>query len=125
MYSTLEAIHIACVIASGGGFLLRGALMLADSPLLASRLVRVAPHVVDTILLVTGVAMAVIAQFSPLAQPWLAAKIGALVVYIVLGSIALRRGRTRAIRGAALAAALATYAYIVGVALTRSPSFGF
>jgi uncharacterized membrane protein SirB2 len=125
MYSTLEAVHIACVIASGAGFLLRGALMLADSPLLATRFARVAPHVIDTILLAAGVAMAVIAQLSPLAQPWLAAKIGALVVYIVLGSIALRRGRTHAIRGAAFAAALGIYAYIVGVALTRSPSFGF
>jgi len=64
----------------------------------------------------------VIARISPLAHPWLATKIGALVVYIVLGSIALKRGRTRAIRAAASAAALATYAYIVGVALTRSPA---
>ncbi len=121
-YATLKTIHVACVVASGAGFLLRGALMLAGSPLLATRFARVAPHVIDTILLVTGVAMAVIAHVSPLAHPWLATKIGALVAYIVLGSIALKRGRTRAIRAAAFAAALATYAYIVGVALTRSPA---
>lgn len=122
MYATLKAIHIACVVASGAGFLLRGALMLARSPLLATRFARIAPHVVDTALLAAGVAMAAMAHISPLAQPWLATKIGALLVYIVLGSIALKRGRTRAIRGAALVAALGTYAYIVGVALTRSPA---
>jgi uncharacterized membrane protein SirB2 len=122
MYATLKTIHVACVVASGAGFLLRGVLMLAGSPLLATRFARVAPHVIDTALLVAGVSMAVIARISPLAHPWLATKIGALVVYIVLGSIALKRGRTRAIRAAAFAAALATYAYIVGVALTRSPA---
>lgn len=124
MYSALKTIHIACVIASGAGFLLRGALLLADSPLLATRFVRVAPHLIDTMLLATGVTMAVIAHLSPLAHPWLATKIGALVAYIVLGSIALKRGRTRAVRGVAFAAAVATYAYIAGVALTRSPTLG-
>ncbi len=125
MYSALKTIHMACVIASGAGFLLRGALMLAGSPLLATRFARVAPHVIDTMLLAAGVTMAAVARISLLAHPWLATKIGALVVYIVLGSIALKRGRTRAIRAVAFAAAVGTYAYIVGVALTRSPTLGF
>jgi len=125
MYATLKTIHIACVIASGAGFVLRGALMLAGSPLLATRMARVAPHVIDTILLAAGVAMAVIAHISPIAQPWLGTKIAALLVYIVLGSIALKRGRTRAIRATAFAAAIGTYAYIVGVALTRSRALGW
>ncbi len=125
MYATLKAIHIACVVASGAGFLLRGALMLAGSPLLATRFARVAPHVIDTMLLAAGVTMAAVARISPLAHPWLATKIGALLAYIVLGSIALKRGRTRALRSGALAAAVGTYAYIVGVALTRSPTLGF
>lgn len=125
MYATLKTIHIGCVIASGAGFVLRGALRLADSPLLATRFARVAPHVIDTVLLAAGVAMAVLTHISPLAHPWLAAKIGALVVYIVLGSIAIKRGRTRAVRGTAFAAAIGTYAYIVGVALTRSPTLSF
>lgn len=124
MYSALKTIHIACAIASGAGFLLRGGLMLAGSPLLATRWARIAPHVIDTLLAAAGVTMAVIAHISPLAQPWLAAKIGALAAYIVLGSIALKRGRTRAIRAAAFAAAAAIYAYIVGVALARSPTLG-
>lgn len=125
MYATLKTIHIACVVASGAGFALRGALMLAGSPLLATRSARVAPHVIDTILLAAGVAMAAVARISPLAHPWLGAKIAALAAYIVLGSIALKRGRTRAIRATAFAAAMGTYAYIVGVALTRSPSLGW
>ena len=55
-----------------------------------------------------------------LTQPWLVAKLVALVVYVVLGSIALRRGRTQQIRAIAFVMALATFAYIVGVALSKS-----
>jgi uncharacterized membrane protein SirB2 len=65
--------------------------------------------------------MAVLARLSPLAHPWLLAKIVALLAYIVLGSLALRRGRTRGLRSAAFAGAVLTFVYIVGVALTRDP----
>jgi uncharacterized membrane protein SirB2 len=123
LYETLKWLHIGCVIASGSGFLARGALMLAGSPLLETRIVRVAPHVVDTALLASAITMAVLARLSLFAHPWLAAKIVALLVYIVLGSLALRRARTRAMRVGALAGALLTFGYIVGVALTRDPWF--
>lgn len=121
LYETLKWVHVGCVIASGGGFVARGALMLAGSPLLQARLVRLAPHVIDTALLASAITLAVLAHLSPLAHPWLAAKIVALLVYIVLGSLALRRARTRAGRAAAFAGAVLTFGYIVGVALTRDP----
>ncbi len=121
MYEALKALHVACVIASGAGFLARAGMMLADSPLLLARWVRIAPHVVDTLLLATAIAMAVLARLSPIAHSWLAAKIGGLLAYIVLGTIALRRGRTKRIRVAALLAALLVFGYIVGTALQRDP----
>lgn len=124
MYATLKVIHVTCVIASGAGFLARGLLMLADSPWLNARFVRVVPHIVDTLLLASAITMAVIAHLAPTQQPWLMAKIVGLLAYIVLGAIALRRGRTRKQRILAFAAALTTFAYIVGVALTRSPMLG-
>jgi uncharacterized membrane protein SirB2 len=121
LYETLKSVHVGCVIATGSGFVARGALMLAGSPLLEARIVRMAPHVIDTALLASAVTMAVLARLSPLAHPWLAAKIVALLVYIVLGCVALRRGRTRRWRRAAFAGAVLTFVYIVGVALTRDP----
>jgi uncharacterized membrane protein SirB2 len=121
VYETLKCVHVAAVVASGTGFLARAALMLAGSPRLQARFVRVAPHVVDTLLLAAAVAMAVMARISPLAQPWLAAKIVGLLAYIVLGAIALRYGRTLRARVAALAGAVLAFAYIVGTALQRSP----
>lgn len=121
MYEALKWLHVGAVIASGAGFLARGALMLSGSPWLTARVVRVAPHVVDTVLLAAAVAMAVMARLSPLAHPWLAAKIAGLLAYIVLGSMALRRGRTLRVRVVALAGALLVFAYIVGTALQRDP----
>ena len=119
MYEGLKWLHVACVVASGAGFLARGVLMLAESPLLQARFVRIAPHVVDTLLLAAAVAMAVIARLSPLAHPWLAAKIVGLLAYIVLGTVALRRGRSKRTRGLALIAALLVFAYVAGTALLR------
>jgi uncharacterized membrane protein SirB2 len=124
-YLLLKTIHVACVVASGAGFVLRGALAARDSALLRTRAARVAPHVIDTALLAAGVAMAWAAHISPLAHSWLAAKIAALLVYIVLGALALERGRKLGLspraRLAAFFGAVATYAYIVAVAVRRHP----
>ncbi len=120
-YDSLRLLHLAAVIVSAAGFLARAALMLADSPALNRRFVRIAPHVVDTVLLAAGVAMVVLARLSPLAHPWLAAKLGGLIAYIALGAVALRYGRTRRVRLLALAGAVLAFAYIVGTALQRRP----
>lgn len=120
-YYTLKAIHVGCVVASIAGFAGRYLLMLADSPLRNARALRVAPHLIDTVLLASAVAMAWQLSLNPLHHPWLAAKIVALLVYIVLGTIALRRGRTRGARALTGLAAMLVYAYMVMVAVTKSP----
>lgn len=121
VWAAIKGVHVACVVLSGAGFLLRGFWMLRASPLLTSRPARLLPHLVDTLLLASALTLAVISGQYPFVQPWLTAKVLGLVAYIVLGSIALKRGRSRNIRVAALAAAVLCFAYIVSVALTRSP----
>jgi len=118
-YFAIRTLHVACAVLSIAGFAARGVLMLLDSPVLRARLVRVAPHVVDTVLLASAVWLAWFLGQVPFAHGWITAKVLALLAYIVLGSIALRRGRTKAVRVAAFGAALATVGYIVAVALTR------
>jgi len=95
--------------------------MLRGSPLLKARAARIAPHVVDTLLLSSALAMAWLSGQYPFAQDWLTAKLCGLLVYIGCGMVALKRGRTLAIRAFFLLLALLAYAYIVSVALTRSP----
>lgn len=122
-YLLLKHVHMTCAALSGGLFTLRGGWMLANSALLQRRWVKVLPHIIDTLLLVSAIGLAIWSQQNPIRTPWLGTKIVALLVYIVLGSIALKYGRTRGIRVAAFIAALVTFAYIVTVAITKNPLF--
>lgn len=121
-YFLIKKLHVLFVLLSIGGFLLRGAWMLSGSALLEHRVTRTLPHVIDSLLLITAIALAVMIAQYPFVAGWITAKVVGLVAYIVLGVIALRRGPTLAIRLSALLAAVATYAWIVSVAITKSPS---
>ncbi len=120
-YAVLKAVHVSCVEATFVLFFGRGVLMLKDSPLLQSRLLRIAPHVIDTLLLTSAIWMAAASRQYPFVEGWLTAKLIGLVVYVGLGTIALTRGRTRRGRAIAWVLALLVFGYIVSVALTRSP----
>jgi uncharacterized membrane protein SirB2 len=120
-YQTVKHFHMGCAFLSGALFLLRGGWMLAGSARLQQRWVRIAPHVVDTLLLASAITLAAWSNQYPGAQPWLTAKLAALAGYIVLGTVALKRGRTKGQRQAAFIGALALFAYIVAVAVTKRP----
>jgi uncharacterized membrane protein SirB2 len=120
MYSTLKLIHVSTAILTISGFTLRGFWMLTSSSNLERRVVRIAPHIIDTAFLLSGIALIWTLHLPVLSQPWLLAKFAALIVYIVLGAIALRRGKTMHIRVTAFVLALATFAYIAGVAISKS-----
>jgi uncharacterized membrane protein SirB2 len=107
---------------SGSFFLLRGVWMLRDSSMLARRWTRILPHVVDTVLLGTAIVLAAWSGQYPIAQPWLTAKVVALLAYVALGTVALKRGRTKQVRAAAFIVSLAVFGYIVGVAVTKRPT---
>jgi uncharacterized membrane protein SirB2 len=119
-YADIRLLHIVCAGISIALFALRGALQFAGVPWRRWRMLRIAPHVNDTVLLAAAVALAWISHQLPWQQPWLGAKVVALLVYIVLGHMAFRAGAPRARQALAFAAALATVAYIVAVAITRS-----
>lgn len=118
-YAVLKLIHVSCVVLSIAFFLVRGVWMLGDSPRLGQRWVRTLPHVVDTVLLGSAILLALSLRQYPFVNGWLTAKLLALLSYIGLGTIAIRRGPTKGIRTAAWVAAIGVYAYIVSVALTR------
>ena len=120
-YLVLKHLHLTIVVLSFALFTLRGLWMLADSPQLQRRWVRIVPHLIDTVLLASAIGLTLILQQYPFVNGWLTAKVLALIAYIILGSIALKRGSTKAIRALAWVAALATFGYIVSVALTHDP----
>ena len=122
MYLPLKYAHLALAIVSISGFVLRGLWMMSGSALLDRKAVRIAPHVVDTLFLITGIALILQLALPVMQSPWLLAKFAGLVVYIVLGAIALRRGATMPIRQVAFVGALSAFAYIVGAAVSKSPA---
>ena len=119
-YAAIKLVHVGAAALSIAGFALRGAWMLRSPQRLSERWVRIVPHVIDTVLLASALWLAwqLGAEGT---RGWLWAKLIALLVYIGLGTIALKRGRTRGVRVAAFAGALATFAYIVTVAIAKSP----
>lgn len=121
----LKTLHVTAAVLSISGYILRGMLMLFESPLLRARVLRIVPHVVDTLLLASAIALAVRIHQYPLVHGWLTAKVLALIAYIVVGAIGLHYGRTKRVRVLAFGAALLIFAYIVGVALTRQPFLGW
>ena len=123
MYFGIKHLHMLLAVISILGFIVRGIWMMSGSTLLGNRLVRVLPHVIDTLLLLSALALAAMAtQYPFFTAGWAMAKVLGLVLYIGLGVIALRRGRTKPIRIAAFVGALVVFAWIASVAFSKSPT---
>ena len=116
----LRTFHMACAGLSIAGFFLRWIWMLRDSPLLQNRVTKIAPHIVDTALLLSAILLVGIVGFGANAA-WLSAKIAGLVVYIALGTFALKRGRTKSARAVFGVLAIVTFAFIASVARSHDP----
>ena len=116
----IKTIHVTCVVMSFAGFFIRGIWMLRDSKLLQQRWVKITPQIVDTVLLVSAIVLAYQMRFLPTEQAWLMMKIVGLLAYIGAGLVALRLGRSKAIRLYAWLFSLLIYLYIVSVALSKS-----
>lgn len=120
-YLALRHAHIGFAILSVSLFTLRGCLMLAQSPHVNSAWLKYPSYLIDTLLLTFALMLMSVIRQYPFGNGWLTMKVALLVVYVVLGSIALKRGRTRRIRIAALVAALLTVGFLVTVARAHHP----
>lgn len=121
MFNIVLFVHVLCALLSICFFILRGIWMFAGSNLLQKKFVRIAPHVIDTLLLAAAIVLCVIIGQYPFVNGWLTVKLVALVVYIGLGLFALRLGKTMTIRAIAFAAAILVFGFIVSVALSHDP----
>lgn len=121
MYPLLKNIHVACVAISLAGFIARGLLVRRGAEVMARRWMRIVPHLNDTVLLGSALAMAVQSGQYPFFAGWLTAKLAGLCAYVGLGMVALR-GRSASARNAAFAAACGIYCWIISVAMLRHPA---
>ena len=121
-YFLVKQVHVLTVFLSATLFFLRGLWMLADSPRLQHSWVRITPHVVDTVLLGSAITLSLLLGQYPFETTWLTAKVVALTVYICLGMVALKRGKTKRVRTITWICALLVFAYIVAVARSHDPT---
>ena len=117
-YFAIKHLHVTSAVLSILFFIVRAYWSVSGSALLQHRVVKIVPHIVDTILLVCGI---ILASMIGASQPWILAKVIALVFYIGVGTFAIKRGKTPRSRAIAALIAVAIFAYIIGVALRHSP----
>src|SRR5687767_2381324 len=120
-YPQIKAVHLAAVIASGLLFLLRGSAVQLGTKWAMAAPLRWLSYSIDTVLLTAALMLVTILHQYPFVHGWLTAKVVLLIVYVVLGSFALKRGRTRAARISCWIAALLVYLFIVSIARAHSP----
>lgn len=124
-YAQIKLVHIIAVLASGGLFFLRGlAVNLGGQWAMAAPL-RYLSYAIDTVLLTAALMLATILHQYPFVHGWLTTKVVLLVVYIVLGTFALKRGKTASVRWGTWIAALVVYGFIISVARAHHPAGWF
>lgn len=120
-YPQLKSAHVALVLCSGGLFALRGALVLCGRDGAMARPWRMLSYAIDSLLLAAGLTLWTLLSINPVSSSWLGVKLLLLVLYIVLGSLALKRARSPGLRRASYAMALLVYLFMVSVAVAHHP----
>lgn len=119
-YLFLKQLHILCIILSLSLFVFRLQLSVRNPPRLQQRWLKILPHCIDTLLLISGVALAYQLHQTPFVNsPWLSAKLVGLVLYIVAGTFAIKRAPSARGRLGFGLLALVLFAYIVAVAASK------
>ena len=117
-YLAIKHLHMTAAALSIVFFATRAYWSVTGSNKLQLRFVKIAPHVIDTVLLVAGITLAAMIGAN---QPWILAKIVGILLYIGVGTVAIKRGKTPKTRGIAALIAIAIFFYIVGIAMNHHP----
>lgn len=120
-YPQIKSVHIACIVASGSLFAIRGAAVLSGARWPLALPVRWLSYAIDTTLLTAALMLLTILPWAMFGNGWLATKLTLIVVYVVLATFALRRARTRRARVGFYVSALLTFAFVITIALAHHP----
>ena len=120
-YANIKLVHVAAVVASGSLFLLRGLAMQGGAAWAMARPVRYLSYSIDIVLLTAALMLLTVLPAAVFANGWLWLKLALLVVYVGLGTFALKRGRTRTVRLTCFVSALLVFAGMYVIARTHDP----
>jgi len=121
MYEIVKHIHLTVIALSVVLFLLRFILNAKQSPMLQKKWLKILPHIVDTLLLLSAATLCVLLKQYPFVDAWVTEKLLALIMYIFMVTLALKLGRTSLMRGIGLVGALSWIAYAGMVAVSKQP----
>ncbi|GAA5186066.1 SirB2 family protein [Ferrimonas gelatinilytica] len=121
MYEGLKHTHLTLIGLSVGLFVLRFIWSMMGSGLMQRKWVKIVPHVLDTLLLLSGIALIMVAGWMPLRDAWLTEKLLAMVAYIFLGVLTFKLQRGRVFKVVAFLGALGWVYYMAVLAVTKSP----
>ncbi len=125
LYEIIKMIHVSAISLSITGFISRVILNLKNSPYQNRYWFKKLPHYIDTVLLASALFLVYLLGVNPFTTFWIAEKLIGLCIYILLGMVALRWGKTRTVRALAAIAAVVVFSYIVYVAHYKTPSVIF
>jgi len=114
----IKILHISLVLISFASFLSRVALLQFNQTVLQTTWLKILPHIIDTLLLLSGIFLVMQGSWYAGEYGWLVAKMVALIAYIGLGMMVMhKQGKTRWL---AFAGAISCYAYILSVAISKN-----
>ncbi|MCG7495733.1 SirB2 family protein [Vibrio sp. Of7-15] len=125
MYAAVKHIHLLSIVLSISLFVFRYILVMRASPMLEKPLLKKMPHMVDTVLLATGIGLVLITGFTPFtpAGLWLTEKLTCVMVYIALGFVTLHYGKNKVFKTFAFLGALGWLMVAAKLAVTKVPTF--
>ncbi|EPJ45747.1 MAG: hypothetical protein OFPII_23950 [Osedax symbiont Rs1] len=121
MYIAVKHLHLTLMLCSVVFLIVRVVAATANAQFLKRRWIKIAPHVLDTFLLLSAIALMVIIQQYPITNHWLSAKLLALLGYIIFGTLALKGQKSALTRLLYLAVSLSLVGYMMSIAITKSP----
>lgn len=123
-YNLIKLVHVSCVLVSITGFVIRGLLMVFESSWLHLKLVRILPHLIDTLLLASAIILVYLSDWLLLHESWLQLKLILLLLYIFLGMMALKLSVSKRAKVVSWLGAICVFSYMALVAMTRSVAPG-
>jgi len=120
VYPLLKHLHLFFIALSFITFFLRGIWMLNGSGLLNKKIMKIAPHIINTLMLLSGIGIAVYLGLSPGDHPWLLAKLAGIVIFIALGIVAFKASKP-GVRLGLWVLALVVFIDIAAIAISKSP----
>jgi len=117
----IKPLHVALALTSGGLFAVRGVLRCSGVRWVTCVPVRVASVAIDTALLAAALILVAMLPCALFVNGWLTAKLLWLLAYVVLGSLALKRARSRRVQIACFVAALLAFTQMLAIAHSHHP----